>query len=225
MRILFTKKNLDKKLLAEALGQPITYDLVDVIKTRRIDIEPFHLKDKSIIFTSVKGVESFFKNGFTPCEVFTEKNYNRIYCVGKKTKKEVRKYGYGTYKVKKHARDLAEFILKNSQGERFLHFCGNLALDVLDKALPLQNISYKKVPVYETILLYPEIKDSYDAVVFFSPSGVRSYLKNNSLENKLLFSIGQTTEKEIKKHTKTKVYSSSESNLEDLLKTILKHLK
>src|SRR5690606_41206754 len=56
-------------------------------------INPFDLKNYSLIFTSVNGVASFFKNRFKPNEDFTAKNYNKIYCVGEKTKRELRKHG------------------------------------------------------------------------------------------------------------------------------------
>ena len=220
MKILFTKKNIDKKLVAKEFGDRFYYDFTEVIRIRPLKIEPFDLKDKSLIFSSVNAVEAFFENGFKPSEKFTEKNYNKIYCVGKKTKQAIRKHGFGTFKVKKHAKELSDFIIQNSQGERFLHFCGNLALDVLDRALPLQNIQYKKVPLYETELLYPVLKEEFDALVFFSPSGVISFSKHNAIEGKKLFSIGQTTEKELKKHTKTKIFTSKESNLEDLIALI-----
>ena len=135
MSILFTKKNIDKKLVSEYLGNQFSYEFIDVIRIKPTPVEPFDLKDKSLIFTSINGVESFFESGFKPNEKFTEHNYNKIYCVGQKTKNAVRKYGFGTFKVKKHAQDLSKFIIQNSQGERFLHFCGNLALDVLDLSL------------------------------------------------------------------------------------------
>ena len=222
MRIIFTKK-ISKIMISKKLGSHFSYDFVDVIKINPLIVEPFDLKNKSLIFTSVNAVQSFFANGFKPDEDFTSKKYNKIYTVGITTKRELRKYGYGTFKVTKHAKELSEFIIDSSSKEKFLHFCGNLALDVLNKTLPLQNISYKKVPVYETQLLYPQVSADYDAVCFFSPSGVRSFAKFNSLEGKKIFSIGQTTEKEIKKFTKNSVFTSKESNLDDLLDVIAKH--
>ncbi len=57
-------------------------------------------------------------------------------------------------------------------------------------------------------------------MVFFSPSGVRSFAKFNSLEKLKIFSIGQTTEKELKKFTQNRIFTSKESNLEDLLSVI-----
>ena len=37
-----------------------------------------------------------------------------------------------------------------------------------------------EIPVYETEMLSPVIQDDFQAVVFFSPSGVRSFTKYNS---------------------------------------------
>lgn len=219
MKILFTKK-ISKMTVSKKLGSQFSYNFVDVIQITSMKVEPFPLKDASLVFTSVNGVRSFFKNGFKPDENFAVKNYNKIYTVGLATKRELRKYGFGTFKVTKHAKELSEFIIENSGREKFLHFCGNLALDVLNKTLPLQNIGYKKIPVYETTLLYPKVSGEYDAVCFFSPSGVRSFAKFNSLDNVRLFSIGETTEKELKKFTKNPIITSTESNLDDLLNLI-----
>ncbi len=38
-----------------------------------------------------------------------------------------------------------------------------------------------------------------------------------------IFSIGQTTEKELRKFTQNKIFTSKESNLEDLIKIIMSH--
>lgn len=224
MNILFTKKNIDKKLVFKSFGNQFDYDFIDVIKIKHLEVEPFNLKNKSLIFTSVNGVQSFFENGFKPNENFTDFDYNKIYCVGQRTKKEIRKYGFGTFKMRKNAKDLAEFIAENAKEEKFLHFCGNLALDVLDGSMPLQNHYYKKIPVYETELLYPIINNDFSAVVFFSPSGVRSYAKFNTFEGKKIFSIGSTTEKELKKYTKELIFTSKESHMEDLVKLIIQKL-
>lgn len=210
-------------MISKKLGSHFSYDFVDVIKINPMVVESFDLKNNSLIFSSVNAVQSFFQNGFKPDENFVSKSFNKIYTVGVTTKKELRKYGYGTFKVTKHAKELSEFIIDSSSKEKFIHFCGNLALDVLNKTLPLQNISYKKIPVYETQLLYPQVSGTYDAVCFFSPSGVRSFAKFNSLENVKIFSIGETTEKEIKKFTQTPVITSKESNLDDLLNLIADH--
>lgn len=221
MKILFTK-SLDKEEVSEKLGTEMAVDFVEVIKTEIIKTKTFGLKNNSVIFTSVNGVKAFFENGFVANENFAEKNYNKIYAVGSQTKKELRKQNFWTFKLCKNASELSNFIIENSADEKFLHFCGDLALDILDERLPLQNISYKKIPVYRTELLYPKIDEKYQAVVFFSPSGVRSFAKNNSLENTLLFSIGETTSQELRTFTKSEIFTSTENTLSNLLSVIKK---
>jgi uroporphyrinogen-III synthase len=216
MNILFTK-NIDSELLSKKLGGDISIECVEVIQIENLNVDAFDLKNHSLIFTSLNGVKSFFENQFKPNEDFATKNYNKIYCVGEKTKKELRKNGFGTFKVLKNAETLSKFIIEHCQHEKFIHFCGNLAIDVLDKSLPLQNISYRKVTVYTTKEINPVIPEKYHAIVFFSPSGVRSFAKNNSLDNMLLFSIGETTSKELRKHTKSDIFTSKKNTLSNLL--------
>lgn len=211
-------------MISRELGDDIAVDCIEVIKTTPAHVKPFDLKNKSLIFTSANGVDSFFKNGFMPNEDFTVKNYNKIYCVGEKTKKELRKHGFGTFKVLKNADTLSKFITAKCQHENFLHFCGNLAISVLDKDLPLQNIKYKKIIIYKTEELNPMINEKYHAAVFFSPSGVRSFAKQNSLEGMKLISIGETTSRELRKHTLEKVLTSEGNNLLSILKLIRKEI-
>lgn len=58
MKILFTK-NIDPSIISKELGEDISVDCIEVIKTNPIMITPFDLKNYSLIFTSVNGVMSF----------------------------------------------------------------------------------------------------------------------------------------------------------------------
>jgi uroporphyrinogen-III synthase len=223
MKILFTK-NIDQSIISKELGEDALAECVEVIKTKPIMISPFDLKNYSLIFTSVNGVTSFFKNRFKPNENFTAKNYNKIYCVGEKTKKALRKFGFGTFKVLKNAETLSRFIIGNCQHEQFLHFCGNLAINVLDKDLPLQNIKYKKITIYNTEEINPLIPEKYHAAVFFSPSGVRSFARRNSLEGMKLFSIGETTSCELRNFTQEKIFTSEENTLSSIFELIKREI-
>ncbi|WP_294249601.1 uroporphyrinogen-III synthase [uncultured Chryseobacterium sp.] len=221
MKILFTK-NIKASVISQALGPDITADCIEVIRTKALPVQPFALKAHSLIFTSVNGVDSFFRNGFRPNEDFTAKYYNKIYCVGEKTKRELRKHGFGTFKVLKNADALSKFITAYCQHESFLHFCGNLAISVLDNDLPLQNMRYKKITVYETEEIRPLIHEKYHAAVFFSPSGVRSFAQRNSFEGMTLFSIGETTSGELRKHVSQPVFTAEGNTLSSLLDLIRK---
>lgn len=223
MKILFTK-NIDPSVLSKELGEDTVVDCIEVIKTLPLKVKSFDLKNHSLIFTSAKGVTSFFENQFKPNEDFTAKNYNKIYCVGEKTKRELRKHGFGTFKVLKNAETLSAFIIGNCPHEKFIHFCGNLAIDVLDKELPLQNIKYQKITVYNTEEINPSITEKYHAIVFFSPSGVRSFAKLNSLDHMKLFSIGETTSNELKKYTQERIFTSEGNNLISILEMIRREI-
>lgn len=221
MKILFTKK-LDEDEISTILGEEIHATFLEVISIHYRKVLPFSLIDNSLIFTSVHGVKAFFQNQFIPADELAERNFHKIYCVGKKTKLELRKHGFRVFKMKKNARELSEFIIDKCSKEKFIHFCGNLALDILQQNLPPQNIGYKKVILYDTELIYPIINEKYDAIAFFSPSGVQSFMKNNPLNFKKIFAIGETTGKEIEKHTTKKIFINKQNNLRNLLKSIKK---
>ena len=224
MKALFTK-DIDHEMVSEIFGNSISFDVCEMLRIRHRTVKAFDLKNFSLIFSSANGVKSFFANGFRPNENFMELNYNKIYAVGAKTKTEIRRHGFGTFKMTRNAQELCDFVTEHGVHERFLHFCGNLSLDILNEQLPLQNIRYRKVVIYDTELLYPKTEAGYDAIAFFSPSGVRSFMKNNIPAQAKLFCIGQTTEKELRRYTHQKIWSSRKNTPQDLLKIMAQEMK
>ncbi|WP_449399918.1 hypothetical protein [Chryseobacterium wanjuense] len=59
MKILFTK-NIDQTIISKELGEDILV-CIEVIKTNFIKVNPFDLKNYSLIFTSANGVTAFLK--------------------------------------------------------------------------------------------------------------------------------------------------------------------
>lgn len=210
-KILFTKTGIEKEV-SEKLGTEFSCDFVEVIEFKFHKIEKFDLKDSAVIFTSQNAVKGFVENGFSL------NKENKIYCVGDKTKTLVEKNFNNKTLSFKNAKELSAFLKSNSENENFIHFCGNLSIEILEK-----NEHYKKIELYETQFLEPKIEEKYDVVCFFSPSGVRSFAKLNSLEGFEIFLIGKTTERELKKLTKNKIFTSLENSLEDLLGLINSH--
>lgn len=209
MKILFTKTGIEKEV-SEKLGGVFDAFFVDFIKINFQIINEFNMEFSTLIFTSKNGVLGFLKNGFT-----FRKNQN-IFTVGSKTKQFVEENGGEVSANFKNMEELSQHLKNISEKETFLHFCGNLALDTLENSLE----NYRKIEVYETELLNPKISEKYDAVVFFSPSSVRSFAAENSFEKKKVFSIGETTSQEIRKCTENEVFTSEKNNLEDLLSVI-----
>ena len=66
----------------------------------------------------------------------------------------------------------------------------------------------------------------FDGILFFSPSGVQSFMVENSMESAMAFCIGETTASEAKKHTENVVIANStsiESVIAKSVKTLLKN--
>jgi uroporphyrinogen-III synthase len=67
-------------------------------------------------------------------------------------------------------------------------------MDTLGAKLKEADIAYTPLVIYHTEMLYPTVSQEYDTVLFFSPSGIDSYRKNNKLGSKMLYGcIGNTT--------------------------------
>ena len=75
----------------------------------------------------------------------------------------------------------------------------------------------KEIIVYQTTTIKHSIQKLYNGILFFSPSGVESFFCNNQLTEKtILFAIGNTTAKEIKKHSDNQIVISDEPGKEKL---------
>lgn len=168
----------------------------DFIKTEHQD---FDLKDihNNLIFTSQNAVQSVLLH--SKCEQLKTKN---VFCVGLKTKILLSENGFNVDVYTGYAEDLAEIITLIHSSDSFTFFSGNLRRETLPKALKEANIEFNEIKVYETTLTPQKIKGSFNALLFFSPSGVESYLKDNSIKKESCFCIGDTTASALLKITK-----------------------
>ncbi len=159
----------------------------DFIKTENI---PFDLKkiNDNLIFTSQNAVLSILNH--PNIEDLKKKT---VFCVGSKTKELLNENGFKVEAHTGYAEDLAEIISLVYADESYTFFSGNLRKDTLPNILTENGITFNEIKVYETSLTPQKIKETVDAILFFSPSGVTSYLKNNSITNEILFCIGTTT--------------------------------
>ncbi len=75
--------------------------------------------------------------------------------------------------------DLIEMIKKHKQ-EKFLLPCSNLLKPTIPESLEAAKINYTKAVMYKTVCsdLSDLAEVKYDMLVFFSPSGIESLLKN-----------------------------------------------
>src|SRR5690606_7752508 len=120
---------------------------------------------------------------------------------GLKTKSLLEENGFNVIAYTGYAADLAEIITLIYAKEKFTFFSGNLRRDTLPETLSNAKVVFNEIEVYETILTPKKMNGTFDGILFFSPSGVESYLKNNKITTENCFCIGTTTAETLEKIT------------------------
>jgi uroporphyrinogen-III synthase len=214
---------LSTKILSPLHKQELVKIGIEVIEADFIKTEnkPFELKDinESLIFTSQNAVHSVLSN--PKSEELKSKN---VYCVGLKTKTLLSDNGFNVVAYTGYASDLAEIITLIYGNESYTFFSGNLRRDTLPEALKEAGIKLNEIQVYETTLQPQKIKANPEALLFFSPSGVKSYLKDNTINKQLCFCIGETTAEALHKITKN-VIIADQPTIEDVIEDVIQEYK
>lgn len=190
IRILSTKKLLvnQKQFLLNANISLVEADFIS-IEQKKVAIETVN---ENLIFTSQNSVLSVIENlqGTETLDLLRKKN---VFCVGMKTKGLLEENGFNVIAYTGYAADLAEIITLIYGKEKFTFFSGNLRRDTLPEALSEAKVVFNEIKVYETNLTPQKISGIFDGILFYSPSGIESYLKNNKIKNETCFCIGTTT--------------------------------
>ena len=215
-KIFSTKKlsEAQKDILPNTIGVEDS----DFIKIRFNRIAPKVMKDEieNVIITSQNGVEAML-NSFTKNEI----KFKDIYCVGRRTKKLIEsRIGKVTH-VAKNAKKLAEYLSENLKNKEVTYFCSDLRLDILPAYLQMKDIVVNEVEAYKTMLSPEKIDDEVSGVLFYSPSGIDSYLKENNTD-KTAFCIGETTAKAARNHFED-VQVANLPSVESLLELVKTH--
>jgi uroporphyrinogen-III synthase len=181
------------------------------------------LKSKSLIFTSINGVNSWVNN----VGKITGENTN-IFCVSGRTKDACSKLkGMVTIIHKINSEKLADAIIQQKTSLKNLFFItGNKHSQIIPDKLKQAGISFSKVIVYENSPLQTKIDFKPDAILFFSPSAVESYFSQNRIfNNTIYFAIGKTTAKAIKKLTYRTPITPDFPSQEEMIKKIYEHFQ
>lgn len=187
----------------------------------KIDNKEFELKDinANLIFTSQNAAQSIINH--PKSEELKSKN---VFCVGLKTKILLSESGFNVIAYTGYASDLAEIITLIYSSESYTFFSGNLRKETLITALAAANIKLNEIQVYETSLTPQKIKTPVECILFFSPSGVESYLSTNVIKKETCFCIGETTAEALHKITK-KIIIAQNPSVEDVIEDVIKYYK
>lgn len=178
---------------------------VEGIPAREFRKDRVNILDHSaVIFTSRNAVDHFFRIcKEMRVEVPDTMKYFSIsestsYYLQKYVQFRKRKVFHGHQNFK----DLLE-IIKKHKDEKFLLPCSDIHKQSLPRLLEESKIKFTKAVIYRTLASdLSDVKiNSYDMIVFFSPSGVKSLMKNfpeyNQGETKIGV-FGPTTAKAVK---------------------------
>jgi hydroxymethylbilane synthase len=166
------------------------------ISINRIKPQVVRQPIENVIITSKNSVEALLQN-FSAVEL----QFKNIYCVGRRTKRLVEKRIGEVKHTEPNAKKLAEYLVEYIDGTEVTYFCSDLRLDALPSILTENNITVNEIEAYQTKYSAIKIDDSVEAVMFYSPSTVKSYRQENNAEV-IAFCIGETTAQEAKQHFK-----------------------
>ncbi|MFI8377872.1 uroporphyrinogen-III synthase [Leeuwenhoekiella sp. NPDC079379] len=232
--ILSTKKitSSQKNLILGAGLSVVEYDAI------QIEYVDFELPDtlENLIFTSKNAVNAFLNkmskelkesSGFKSLHSLNAKKLEvqdyKCFCVGPKTEALLLENGFKVINAADNAKELGDFIVDAYKKERFIFFCGESRRAELPQIFKEYNVDFEEIEVYKTRLNTKIFRQHFDATLFFSPSGVQSFMNQNTLENTLAVCIGETTATEAKKHT-TNYTTANATTIESVIARAVKAL-
>jgi len=155
---------------------------VDAVNAREFREQKVELaKSTAVIFTSKTGVDHFFR--IAEETRFKVSDAMKYFCLSEAIAFYLQKYViYRKRKIfygKSTIVELAD-ILKKHKTENFLLPCSDILRQDIPNALNAANLNFTKVVLYKTVAAdLSDLSDvKYDLLVFFSPSGIESLLKN-----------------------------------------------
>lgn len=122
-----------------------------------------------------------------------------------------------------NAEELSSLMIENNVPEA-VFFCGDQRLDTLPLKLRNRGTSLHELVVYETRLTPRSVGRPFDAILFFSPSAVKSFFSMNVLSaGSMAFVMGTTTAETLKKFTGSSFIISPEPDKVTLLRMAMEY--
>ncbi len=219
-RYILSTRPLPKDVAIAAASQNIIIEELSFIITNPIEteeiirrIQVLATKKCTVVFTSMNAVEAVAK------QMENADNWN-VYSTGNTTKKLI-----------EEKLPLAKIIAtaENAQrlGERMIDdgvkdivfFCGNIRRDELPNKFRSEGGTVEEVVVYETVEKSPLLNKEYDGILFFSPSAVNSFFKDNKVPRQTeLFAIGKTTAETLRQFANKKIIVGNAADKKELAK-------
>lgn len=216
INIVSTKKlqPIQRQLLSDAGISVLEEDFIET-KIKNFELSKVN---ENLIFTSQNAVQSILQH--SKCEELKGKN---VFSVGMKTKELLTENGFDVVAYTGYASDLAEIISLIYSSESFTFFSGNLRRDILPNTLKENGITFNEIEVYETNITSKKMTSKQDGILFFSPSGVESYFKLNSIKDETCFCIGETTAEALENKKVKNIIISEKPSVESVITQVIEY--
>jgi len=227
INILSTKilSHAQKTILTDA---QLSVEEYDAIKIELFDREIDH-SYKNIIFTSQNTVKAFLKSigkstSNKEQEPFTPISEIRAYCVGEKTRALLEQNGIQVLESTHYGAELATILVDKYQKESFLFLCGDKRLAEIPSQFKRHMIKFKEQVVYGNSPNPQNYTSDFNGILFFSPTGIQSFVMKNQLKDGLSFCIGTTTAAEAQKYTQN-IVIANKPTVESVLEKVVEYFK
>ncbi len=181
-------------------------------------------KPDSIAFTSKHGVEGFLRYS---SEFQLTCSSEVVYAVGLSTAQRLTTAGWNVHIPEKHnALGLANLIIDEMKTGKIAWFCGNRRRSEFEDKLANSGFQVLPLVVYKTVA-HSEAIDMHgiNGLVFYSPSAVEAFLKENMIPGLPAFAIGPTTASALHQAGFHEVIESADTKTEALLQSIADYYK
>ena len=175
---------------------------------------------KHVVLTSITGVKAFLE---ITTQLQLDSDHYQVYCLSRGTREYASASGLDIKSSAPNASALAEEILKDVEVKAVTHVSSNLRRDELSDKLIKAGVAVHDVIAYRTEFTPIVIDHSYDAIIFFSPSAVDSFLSLNGLQQVPCFCLGKTTAVYAKQEGYQHTYIPEAPAEDILLKTIINY--
>jgi uroporphyrinogen-III synthase len=216
INIVSTKKlqPIQRQLLSDAGISVLEEDFIET-KIKNFELSKVH---ENLIFTSQNAVLSILQH--PKCDELKGKS---VFSVGMKTKELLTENGFNVVAYTGYASDLAEIISLVYATDSFTVLCGNLRRDILPNTLKENGITFNEIEVYETNITSKKMTSKKDGILFFSPSGVESYFKLNSIKDETCFCIGETTAEALENKKAKNIIIAEKPSVESVITQVIEY--
>lgn len=233
---------LSTKKLEPGIREQLAAHGVQLVEQPFIDVQPIvnyskykeiwpvlnEKADQAIVFTSKHAVEAIGKYLSGGDAVYIPDNWE-IFCLDGATKDKVTEVFSALHIVATapYATELAAKIIAYGDFKEAVFFCGNQRLDTIPDALKAGGIKVQEIVVYTTTdTPAPVDTTPLSAVLFFSPSGVKSFFSVNTLPPSAVgVAIGTTTAGILANYTNNKIITSAVATQQSMADCVTDYLQ